>query len=75
VLTCQVALPSSKYKDPQIVFFFQRLLERVRALPGVKAAGATMTLPLQRRVLERIEYRWTPCRIEGIDPHCKLRSG
>jgi len=45
VLTCQVALPSSKYKDPQIVFFFQRLLERVRALPGVKAAGATMTLP------------------------------
>ena len=75
VLTCQVALPSSKYKDPQIVFFFQRLLERLRALPGVKAAGATMTLPLQRRVLERIEYRWTPCRIEGIDPHCKLRSG
>jgi putative ABC transport system permease protein len=46
VLTCQLSLPSSKYKDPQIVDFFQRLLERVRALPGVKAAGATMTLPL-----------------------------
>ena len=46
VLTCQVSLPSAKYKDPQIVSFFQRLLERVRALPGVKAAGATMTLPL-----------------------------
>jgi putative ABC transport system permease protein len=47
VLTCQVSLPSSKYKDPQIVSFFQQLLERVRALPGVKAAGATMTLPLR----------------------------
>ena len=47
VLTCQVSLPSSKYKDPQIVSFFEQLLERVRALPGVKAAGATMTLPLR----------------------------
>ena len=47
VLTCQVSLPSSKYKDPQIVSFFQQLLERVRALPGVKAAGATMTMPLR----------------------------
>jgi putative ABC transport system permease protein len=47
VLTCQVSLPS-KYKDPQIVTFFQQLLERVRALPGVKAAGATMTLPLRQ---------------------------
>ena len=42
-----VALPSSKDKDPQIVSFFQQLLGRVRALPGVKAAGATMTLPLR----------------------------
>jgi putative ABC transport system permease protein len=48
VLTCQVSLPSPKYKNPQIVFFFQQLLERVRALPGVKAAGATMTLPLRQ---------------------------
>jgi len=47
VLTCQISLPSSKYKDPQIASFFQQLLERVRALPGVKAAGATMTLPLR----------------------------
>jgi putative ABC transport system permease protein len=46
VLTCRIALPST-YKDPQIVAFFQQLLDRVRALPGVKAAGATMTLPLQ----------------------------
>jgi predicted permease len=47
VLTCQISLPSSEYKNPQIVAFFRQLLEQVRALPGVKAAGATMTLPLQ----------------------------
>lgn len=46
VLTCQVSLPPS-YKDPQIVVFFQQLLDRVRALPGVKTAGATMTMPLK----------------------------
>ncbi len=49
VLTCKIPLPSAKYKNPQIASFFQQLLERVRALPGVKAAGATMTLPLQYR--------------------------
>jgi predicted permease len=47
VLACQISLPSAKYKDPQIVSFFQRLLDRVRALPGVKGAGATMTMPLR----------------------------
>ena len=47
VLTCQISLPSSKYKNPQIVDFYHQLLERIRALPEVKAAGATMTLPLE----------------------------
>ena len=47
VLTCQISLPST-YKNPQIAAFYQQLLERLRALPGVKAAGATMTLPLRQ---------------------------
>jgi putative ABC transport system permease protein len=46
-LTCQISLPS-KYHNPQIAAFYQQLLERIRALPGVKAAGATMTLPLRQ---------------------------
>ena len=46
VLTCQISLPSN-YHNPQIVVFFQQLLDRIRSLPGVKAAGATMTLPLR----------------------------
>ena len=47
VLTCRISLPS-KYENPQIAAFYQQLLERLRALPGVKAAGATMTLPLRQ---------------------------
>ena len=39
--------PASRYKDdPQLVAFADRLLERVRALPGVEAAGITSNIPL-----------------------------
>jgi putative ABC transport system permease protein len=46
-LTLSVSLPRSKYpEEPQQVAFFQQLLEKVRALPGVQAAGATNPLPM-----------------------------
>lgn len=48
ILTAQVSLPESRYsKDSQVVSFYQQLLERVRALPGVETAAATSELPLQ----------------------------
>jgi putative ABC transport system permease protein len=47
VLTMAVALPSAKYHEPEKKSaFFQRVLERVRSLPGVVAAGAVSNLPL-----------------------------
>jgi len=47
VLTAFVAIPDQKYAtDDARRAFFGRLLERVRALPGVEAAGAISTLPL-----------------------------
>jgi predicted permease len=47
VLTLRVALPQVGYEEPaQVESFYQRLLERVRALPGVVAAGAVRSLPL-----------------------------
>jgi predicted permease len=47
VLTGTVTPPASRYKeDPELVSFTNRLLERVRALPGVQAAGVTNVLPL-----------------------------
>src|SRR5262249_60412083 len=44
-----LALPSSRYPDSQgeqIIGFSRRLVERVKALPGVRNAGATTALPL-----------------------------
>jgi putative ABC transport system permease protein len=47
VLTMRVALPEASYEAPEeVVVFYQRLLERVRQLPGVRTAGAARLLPL-----------------------------
>lgn len=46
VLTMGVTLPEAAYKTPvQVTNFYDELLQRVRALPGVEAAGLTSTLP------------------------------
>src|SRR5262249_54972299 len=39
-LTMVIGLPQSKYQPPQRAAFFQQLLDRLRALPGVRSVGA-----------------------------------
>jgi len=48
VLTFRLSLPDSAYKDEDgtRVSFYNRLLERLSALPGVRSAGAVMRAPL-----------------------------
>jgi putative ABC transport system permease protein len=47
VLAATIPLPSAKYpEDPQQVAFFERVRDRVRALPGVVAAGAVSNPPI-----------------------------
>jgi putative ABC transport system permease protein len=47
VLTLRLSPPQTGYEKPdQAVQFYQRLLERVRALPEVRAAGTIRSLPL-----------------------------
>src|SRR5262249_8031078 len=46
VLTMRIGLPGSNYDTPEKrLIFFQELIERIEALPGVKEAGATSNLP------------------------------
>jgi putative ABC transport system permease protein len=47
VLTLRVSLPETSYTTPeQVVNFYARVMEQVRALPGVVSAGAARSLPL-----------------------------
>ncbi|HEX8144503.1 MAG TPA: ABC transporter permease [Pyrinomonadaceae bacterium] len=46
VLTMQIPLPRSRYeKDSARAAFYQQLLERVKAVPGVQAAAVSSSLP------------------------------
>ena len=46
VLTARISPPASRYAgDAEIQVFANRLLDRVRALPGVAYAGATSSIP------------------------------
>ncbi|MEY2580076.1 MAG: hypothetical protein QOI49_2900, partial [Verrucomicrobiota bacterium] len=46
VLIANLSLPGAKYKDQQFVEFLRQLNERLEAVPGVQAAGASVNLPL-----------------------------
>ena len=46
LLTLQVTLPDNKYSEDQKRVFYLQALEKVKALPGVQAAGAVSDLPL-----------------------------
>src|SRR5262249_2958948 len=47
LLTVNINLPASRYQDnPRVTAFYNQLLERVRALPGVVSAAATSGAPL-----------------------------
>jgi putative ABC transport system permease protein len=47
LLTLRLNLPVVKYDFPQRRAFYQQLLDRIRATPGVEAAGAALNLPLR----------------------------
>lgn len=47
VLTFAVSLPGPKYTtNPQRIQFYEQLIEKIRALPGVAAVGAVTNTPL-----------------------------
>jgi putative ABC transport system permease protein len=59
VLTMNVSLPTVKYSEAQKqIEFFDELLRRVSALPGVRSAAVSAALPL-------IPKRITPVLLEG----------
>jgi putative ABC transport system permease protein len=64
VLTMKLALPEARYARPeQLEAFVQRVVERVRSLPGVEAAGFALTLPFESGI--RLDYSYVAKGEEG----------
>ena len=79
VLTMRFSLPEVRYKQPaEQVAFFEKLIERVRALPGVQAAGLVSTPPGEGwngdRMMQVVEHPPLPKRevpdlqVRGAEP-------
>lgn len=68
VLTAQVSLPSATYRGyDDVAVFYRDLLERVEALPGVVAAGATQELPLVGEAGCSLVFVEDPAARERVD--------
>ena len=63
VVSMTVALPVARYKDDRRVdLFYRSVFERLRSIPGVRAAGAIHALPLSGNTSVR------PYRVEAAPP-------
>jgi putative ABC transport system permease protein len=63
VLTMRLSLPVASYQTPeQVVGFYSRLLDQVRAIPGIRTAGAVRALPLGSTIGD------FGLRVEGFTP-------
>jgi len=75
-LTMLIALPRQKYgQSEQQRAFFQQLLERVGALPGVEAAGAVNSLPLSQSQEGRyFAVEGDTRNVDEVDPGAGYRA-
>jgi putative ABC transport system permease protein len=75
VLTMPVALPSASYDTPaRRSAFFDTVLERLRALPGVQAASAIDTLPFMGGSVQPIVLEGRPELLPRDQPTVGVRN-
>jgi putative ABC transport system permease protein len=75
VLTMSVSLPATRYPTPaQRTLFFDSALERLRALPGVTAAGAIDDLPLEGGSVQPIVAVGRPELLPRDQPTVQVRA-
>jgi putative ABC transport system permease protein len=76
VLTMQLTLPEKRYPDGQVGRFYSQLIERLRALPGVRYAGVTRKAPLSPGVDASLNFivENRPVEASADQPRAKFRA-
>ncbi len=75
VITMKLALPQTRYDGLAIARFYQRLLDRIQPLPGVRYAAVSRNVPLgggDNSLNFMIENR--PATASGDQPRARYRS-
>ena len=75
VLTMRVSLPAAKYKEPERrSAFFDRILDEMRALPGVEAVGGIDDLPTQYGSVQPLVVAGTAALLPKDQPTVEVRT-
>ena len=73
VLTLSLSLPETRYGQEKTTQFFEQLLERVRALPGVQSAAAAVNAPFGGdNWISDVHLPGTPPSVPGQEPSASL---
>ena len=74
LLTARVALPGARYPQPRdSAVFFDKVLERIRVLPGVQMAAGTAFLPMSGAIGTRFYRLDRPVPAAGQAPSTQVR--
>ncbi len=73
LLTANLFLPPTHYTPLQVAPFFDRVLARVRAIPGVEGATAVNTLPLSGGAMTDFVVEGKPKPKAGDEPNADIR--
>lgn len=75
VLTARVSLPGVTYQRPeQRIAYFDEMLRRIRALPGVVSVGATSILPISNDNVSSSAIKEGASRSQGGWPEANVRT-
>jgi putative ABC transport system permease protein len=70
LLAVELSMPLGKYSEPERKLAFNRaVLEKLEALPGVRAAAATLTVPLRGAINRGVSFLDRPEPAPGQEPN------
>lgn len=75
ILAFQVSLPAASYgEDAKVQQYYDKLIERLTAAPGVKSVAAVQSLPIRGSYVLSVEIKGKPEPKPGEEPSANYRA-